>query len=151
MDQTSGADRSDKPSSVRRFSTSPAGSLPTIAAGASVYAQNVASASRTIVLADGDKVKDDTNSDDVQVVRFSDVGSCALNGGRTNAEKNVHDGYDSDVISDYIGHYGVWQFFWTLLLCLFQIPSTFQIFIFVFSVSLLKCELNHMYVCNQYK
>uniref|UniRef100_A0A182KHD1 Uncharacterized protein n=1 Tax=Anopheles christyi TaxID=43041 RepID=A0A182KHD1_9DIPT len=38
---------------------------------------------------------------------------------------------DSDIISEYIGHYGRWQFGWTFLLCLFQIPTTFHIFCLV--------------------
>uniref|UniRef100_A0A182NFM8 Uncharacterized protein n=1 Tax=Anopheles dirus TaxID=7168 RepID=A0A182NFM8_9DIPT len=42
---------------------------------------------------------------------------------------------DSDIISEYIGHYGRWQFGWTFLLCLFQIPTTFHIFCLVFQVS----------------
>lgn len=41
---------------------------------------------------------------------------------------------DSDILSNYIGHYGKWQFYWTFVLCLFQLPSTFQIFAFVFQV-----------------
>lgn len=45
------------------------------------------------------------------------------------------DDSDSDVISKLIGHYGLWQFFWTFLLCLFQFPCTFQIFSLVFQVS----------------
>ncbi|XP_053680696.1 organic cation transporter protein [Anopheles nili] len=39
---------------------------------------------------------------------------------------------DSDIISEYIGHYGRWQFWWTFLLCMFQIPTTFHIFCLVF-------------------
>lgn len=72
-------------------------------------------------------------NDDVQVIRFSD----SVSGNRKSAsdKKSVHDGYDTDVISGYIGHYGRWQFFWTFLLSLFQIPSTFEIFVFVFQVS----------------
>lgn len=42
---------------------------------------------------------------------------------------------DSDIISEYIGHYGLWQFFWTFLLCLFQIPTTFHIFCLVFQAA----------------
>lgn len=41
---------------------------------------------------------------------------------------------DSDIITEYIGHYGLWQFYWTFLLCLFQIPTTFHIFCLVFQV-----------------
>ncbi|XP_050071891.1 organic cation transporter protein [Anopheles maculipalpis] len=42
---------------------------------------------------------------------------------------------DSDIISEYIGHYGRWQFGWTFLLCLFQIPTTFHIFCLVFQAA----------------
>ncbi|XP_058448439.1 organic cation transporter protein [Malaya genurostris] len=42
---------------------------------------------------------------------------------------------DSDIISEYIGHYGWWQFCWTFLLCLFQIPTTFHIFCLVFQAA----------------
>ena len=40
-----------------------------------------------------------------------------------------------DVISNFIGHYGWWQFTWTFLLSLFQMTVTFHIFAFVFQVS----------------
>lgn len=42
---------------------------------------------------------------------------------------------DSDIISNYIGHYGKWNFIWTFILSLFQITPTFQMFSFVFQVS----------------
>lgn len=42
---------------------------------------------------------------------------------------------DSDIISNNIGHFGLWQFIWTFLLSLFQVPTTFHIFAFVFQVS----------------
>lgn len=42
---------------------------------------------------------------------------------------------DSDIITEYIGHYGLWQFYWTFLLCLFQIPTTFHIFCLVFQAA----------------
>lgn len=77
-------------------------------------------------------------SDDVQIIRFSDperIHSDHHSGsGRAKEKRSVHDGYDSDVLSGYIGHFGRWQFFWTLLLCLFQVPCTFEIFVFVFQV-----------------
>lgn len=66
----------------------------------------------------GDKVDDG----DVPVIKFSD----------DNFDENAD--CDSDVISNYIGHYGWWQFFWTVLLGLCQCPSTFQIYAFVFQV-----------------
>lgn len=62
---------------------------------------------------------------DVPVIKFSD-GNC---------DENSNADCDSDVISKYIGHYGWWQFFWTVLLGLCQCPSTFQIYAFVFQVS----------------
>lgn len=69
----------------------------------------------------------------VHVIRFSDAG-------KTEAAKSsaAEDDEDADIISDYIGHYGWWQFFWTFLLALFQVPCTFQIFAFVFQVSALS-------------
>lgn len=42
---------------------------------------------------------------------------------------------NSDVISDILGHFGWWQFIWTLTLSFFQFPSTFHLFSFVFEVS----------------
>lgn len=48
---------------------------------------------------------------------------------------------DSDIITEYIGHYGLWQFYWTFLLCLFQIPTTFHIFCLVFQVSFSRTVL----------
>uniref|UniRef100_A0A182F7G0 Uncharacterized protein n=1 Tax=Anopheles albimanus TaxID=7167 RepID=A0A182F7G0_ANOAL len=56
----------------------------------------------------------------------SNVTGSAL-GGNANDE-------DTDIISEYIGHYGWWQFGWTFVLCLFQIPTTFHIFCLVFQV-----------------
>uniref|UniRef100_A0A2M4CH71 Putative organic cation transporter n=1 Tax=Anopheles darlingi TaxID=43151 RepID=A0A2M4CH71_ANODA len=49
-------------------------------------------------------------------------------GGNANDE-------DTDIISEYIGHYGLWQFGWTFVLCLFQIPTTFHIFCLVFQAA----------------
>lgn len=45
---------------------------------------------------------------------------------------------NTDVISDILGHFGWWQFIWTLTLSLFQFPSTFHLFSFVFEVSIIK-------------
>lgn len=70
----------------------------------------------------GDKVSDDG---EVPVIKFSD----------DNFDEHSIEDCDSDVISQYIGHYGWWQFFWTFLLGLCQCPSTFQIYAFVFQVS----------------
>lgn len=52
-----------------------------------------------------------------------------------NQRKNLSDDVDSDIISNYIGHYGKWNFIWTFILSLFQIIPTFQMFAFVFQVS----------------
>ncbi|KAH8384100.1 hypothetical protein KR009_012128 [Drosophila setifemur] len=43
---------------------------------------------------------------------------------------------DSDVISNFLGHYTRWSFLWTLLLCLFQLPTTFHLFMFVFQLTM---------------
>ncbi|XP_017144514.1 organic cation transporter protein isoform X1 [Drosophila miranda] len=42
---------------------------------------------------------------------------------------------DSDVISNFLGHYTRWSFLWTFLLCLFQLPTTFHLFMFVFQTA----------------
>lgn len=85
----------------------------------------------------GEKCSENTNNDDnVQVITFSGDGL----GDVPAAEEDC----DSDVISSYIGHYGWWQFYWTFLLGLFQCPSTFHIFVFVFQVSFDQIKL---YIC----
>lgn len=74
------------------------------------------------------KTQNKSDDDNVQVIKFcnsSDV-----------QQISKDEDSDSDIISDYIGHYGWWQFFWTFLLGLFQCPSTFHIFAFVFQVIL---------------
>lgn len=43
---------------------------------------------------------------------------------------------NTDVISDLLGHFGWWQFIWCVTLSLFQFPSTFHLFSFVFEVRL---------------
>ncbi|GAB0094988.1 organic cation transporter protein [Sergentomyia squamirostris] len=69
-----------------------------------------------------------------------------LDGAKCENEKNVEncatgvspkseipeDDNNSDVISDLTGHFGRWQLMWTFLLSLFQFPSTFHLFSFVF-------------------
>lgn len=77
----------------------------------------------------------------VQVIRFSDTERANANK-TSKSTDNADDDDDSDIISDYIGHYGWWQFFWTFLLALFQLPCTFQIFAFVFQV----CTTMHIIV-----
>lgn len=49
--------------------------------------------------------------------------------------KDLSQDVDSDVLSNFLGHYRKWSFMWTFLLCLFQIPTTFHLFMFVFQVS----------------
>lgn len=51
------------------------------------------------------------------------------------ARRDLSQDVDSDVISNFLGHYTRWSFLWTLLLCLFQLPTTFHLFMFVFQVS----------------
>lgn len=55
--------------------------------------------------------------------------------GQSVTESEEEEDVDVDIISDYMGHYGWYQFFWTFLLCLFQFPTTFHIFCLVFQVS----------------
>lgn len=76
------------------------------------------------------KTCDEGKALDVPVIKFSSESELSFN--ETDDENS-----DTDIISDYIGHYGWWQFYWTFLLGLFQCPSTFQIFVFVFQVSLI--------------
>lgn len=52
-----------------------------------------------------------------------------------DAPRKPSDDPDSDIISNFIGHYGKWNFIWTFVLSLFQITPTFQMFAFVFQVS----------------
>ncbi|XP_017056168.1 organic cation transporter protein isoform X1 [Drosophila ficusphila] len=49
--------------------------------------------------------------------------------------KDLSQDADSDVISNFLGHYTRWSFLWTLLLCLFQLPTTFHLFMFVFQIA----------------
>lgn len=53
-----------------------------------------------------------------------------------HADRDLSQDVDSDVLSNFLGHYSKWSFLWTFLLCLFQLPTTFHIFIFTFQVSL---------------
>ncbi|XP_011204546.2 solute carrier family 22 member 15 isoform X1 [Bactrocera dorsalis] len=39
---------------------------------------------------------------------------------------------DADVISNFIGHRGRWQYIWTILLTFFQIPPTLHLFVYTF-------------------
>lgn len=98
----------------------------------------------------GEKCSENTNNDDnVQVITFSGDGL----GEQLPVEE---EDCDSDVISAYIGHYGWWQFYWTFLLGLFQCPSTFHIFVFVFQVCFDRITLFQLCIsldnsnCNVY-
>lgn len=68
---------------------------------------------------------------------FGGKGKSLYNGSHEKSESETGGNSadeDSDIITEYIGHYGLWQFYWTFLLCLFQIPTTFHIFCLVFQV-----------------
>ncbi|KAH8416958.1 hypothetical protein KR222_000209 [Zaprionus bogoriensis] len=56
---------------------------------------------------------------------------------------------DSDVLSNFLGHYSKWSFLWTFLLCIFQLPTTFHLFMFVFQVSFMTaiCSVSPMLPC----
>lgn len=58
---------------------------------------------------------------------------------KINVKSRNDDDYDDedngDTISRLIGHYGLYQFGWTIFIILFQIPSAFHIFSFMFQVS----------------
>lgn len=60
----------------------------------------------------------------------------AVNATTPHADRDLSQDVDSDVLSNFLGHYSTWSFLWTFLLCLFQLPTTFHIFIFTFQVSL---------------
>lgn len=60
----------------------------------------------------------------------------SLNATTPHADRDLSQDVDSDVLSNFLGHYSKWSFLWTFLLCLFQLPTTFHIFIFTFQVSL---------------
>lgn len=49
-------------------------------------------------------------------------------------ERNLSEDVDSDIVSNFTGHFGLWQFCWTFILSLFQIPAMFHIFSFTFQV-----------------
>lgn len=51
------------------------------------------------------------------------------------SERNLSEDVDSDIVSNFTGHFGLWQFCWTFILSLFQIPAMFHIFSFTFQVS----------------
>ncbi|KAM8705756.1 hypothetical protein ACLKA7_010114 [Drosophila subpalustris] len=49
--------------------------------------------------------------------------------------KDLSQDDNSDVLSNFLGHYRKWSFVWTFLLSLFQIPTTFHLFMFVFQTA----------------
>lgn len=52
-----------------------------------------------------------------------------------SSKKVIADDDDGDCISELIGHKGLWQLTWAFILIVFQVPSAFHIFSFVFQVS----------------
>lgn len=50
-----------------------------------------------------------------------------------NLNNNIDD--TGDCISELIGHIGLWQVVWVIFLIMFQVPSAFHIFSFMFQVS----------------
>ncbi|KAH8360253.1 hypothetical protein KR093_011476 [Drosophila rubida] len=60
------------------------------------------------------------------------VGLMPLPPAVVQSTKDLSQDVDSDVISNFLGHYSKWSFWWTFLLCLFQLPTTFHLFMFVF-------------------
>ncbi|XP_055695061.1 organic cation transporter protein [Lutzomyia longipalpis] len=82
------------------------------------------------------------NSGNLQVSSGKSSGALALDGVKCENGKNhkiqicdeptKEEDSNSDVISDLTGHFGKWQLMWTFLLSLFQLPSTFHLFSFVF-------------------
>ncbi|XP_034486301.1 organic cation transporter protein isoform X2 [Drosophila innubila] len=69
-------------------------------------------------------------SDDLKKVGLMPLPATAL-----SPSKDLSQDDNSDVLSNFLGHYRKWSFLWTFLLCLFQIPTTFHLFMFVFQVS----------------
>ncbi|KAH8399150.1 hypothetical protein KR215_003002 [Drosophila sulfurigaster] len=64
------------------------------------------------------------------------VGLMPLPPAVVQSAKDLSQDVDSDVLSIFLGHYRKWSFLWTFLLCLFQIPTTFHLFMFVFQVTM---------------
>ncbi|XP_068158072.1 LOW QUALITY PROTEIN: organic cation transporter protein [Drosophila tropicalis] len=58
-----------------------------------------------------------------------------LNGVAEVTVKDLSQDVDSDVLSNFLGHYRKWSFLWTFLLCIFQLPTTFHLFMFVFQTA----------------
>lgn len=59
----------------------------------------------------------------------------SITSGKKSLKKISADNDDGDCISDLIGHKGLWQLTWSFILIIFQVPSAFHIFSFVFQVS----------------
>uniref|UniRef100_A0A1B0CZU8 Major facilitator superfamily (MFS) profile domain-containing protein n=1 Tax=Phlebotomus papatasi TaxID=29031 RepID=A0A1B0CZU8_PHLPP len=84
------------------------------------------------------------NSGNLQVSSGKTSGGLTLDGSKCdNNDKNTQncaialddaeeEDNNSDVISDLTGHIGKWQLIWAIVLSLFQFPSTFHLFSFVF-------------------
>ncbi|XP_034486300.1 organic cation transporter protein isoform X1 [Drosophila innubila] len=69
-------------------------------------------------------------SDDLKKVGLMPLPATAL-----SPSKDLSQDDNSDVLSNFLGHYRKWSFLWTFLLCLFQIPTTFHLFMFVFQTA----------------
>ncbi|XP_023178575.2 organic cation transporter protein [Drosophila hydei] len=63
------------------------------------------------------------------------VGLMAMAAPIASPVKDLSQDIDSDVLSNFLGHYRKWSFVWTFLLCLFQLPTTFHLFMFVFQTA----------------
>ncbi|EDW15654.2 organic cation transporter protein isoform X1 [Drosophila mojavensis] len=70
------------------------------------------------------------HSDDIKKVGLMAVGVPVA-----SPVKDLSQDVDSDVLSNFLGHYSKWSFMWTFLLCLFQLPTTFHLFMFVFQTA----------------
>lgn len=75
--------------------------------------------------------------------KIGSVTSLAKNKNQIDAEKCLTHGTEhshsiddtGDCISELIGHIGLWQVVWVIFLVMFQVPSAFHIFSFMFQVS----------------
>ncbi|XP_011293862.1 organic cation transporter protein [Musca domestica] len=74
-----------------------------------------------------DLKKDNTNNGDSDPIHQLQI--------PVDVPRKPSDDPDSDIISNFIGHYGKWNFIWTFVLSLFQITPTFQMFAFVFQTA----------------
>lgn len=64
--------------------------------------------------------------------QLADAEKCQIQNKETQSHSLDNTG---DCISELIGHIGLWQVVWVIFLILFQVPSAFHIFSFMFQVS----------------